>query len=146
MALTPYKLNQGVYARGVAGMAMLVLGLFASFRLFEKLGGTETVTVAGMPAAYLWAALLFIVVAVVVGIVTFGLQTGLRAVDAKSCAFVDLLVDTQTELQKVSWPTREELRSSTTVVLICILVLGAFLYVVNLLVTFVMRNLRVLPG
>ncbi len=145
MALTPYKLNQGVYARGVAGMAMLVLGLLASVRLFELIGGEDAPTVAGVPADYLWAALLFIVIAVVVCIFTLGVQTGVRGLDAKSRSFVDLLVDTQSELQKVSWPSREELRSSTVVVLVFILILGAFLYVVDLVVSFTMSSLRVLP-
>ena len=145
MALTPYKLNQGVYARGVAGMAMLVLALLASVRLFELIGGEGAPAVAGVPAAYLWAALLFMVIAVVVCVFTFGVQTGVRGLDAKSRSFVDLLVDTQSELQKVSWPSREELRSSTVVVLVFILILGAFIYMVDLVISFTMSSLRVLP-
>ena len=90
------------------------------------------------------------------------IQTGVHIVAAtgylkgKYCApfvagqsianLVDLLVDTQAELQKVSWPTREELRSSTTVVLVCIFILGAFLYVVDVVVSFVMSRIGVLPG
>lgn len=126
---------------------MLVLCLFASVRLFTVLGGSkEASLVAGMPVSFLLAAGLFVVLAALVGILTFGLQTGLRGLDAKSRAFVDLLADTQTELQKVSWPTREELRSSTIVVLVCILVLGAFLYAVDVIVSFLMTRVGVLPG
>ncbi len=146
MALSPYKLNQGVYARAVAGMVMLVLALFASVRLFGLLGSYQSPTLVGIPVAFLWASAFFVVSMAVVSVFTFGLQTGVRGLDSKSRALVDLLVDTQTELQKVSWPTREELRSSTTVVLVCIFILGAFLYFVDVVVSFVMSRIGVLPG
>jgi preprotein translocase SecE subunit len=146
MALSPYKLNQGVYARAVAGMAILVLALFASVRLFELLGGSDQSPMAvGIPVAYFWALALFVVLAAVVSVFTFGLHTGVRGLDSTSMALVDLLIDTQTELQKVSWPTREELRSSTTVVLICMAVLSVLLYAVDLVVSFVMSTFGVLP-
>ena len=146
MALSPYKLNQGVYARAVAGMAILVLALFASVRLFELLGGRDQSPMAvGIPVAYFWALALFVVLAAVVSVFTFGLHTGVRGLDSTSMALVDLLIDTQTELQKVSWPTREELRTSTTVVLICLAVLSVLLYAVDLVVSFVMSTFGVLP-
>jgi len=146
MALSPYKLNQGVYARAVAGMAILVLALFASVRLFELLGGRDQSPMAvGIPVAYFWALALFVVLAAVVSVFTFGLHTGVRGLDSTSMALVDLLIDTQTELQKVSWPTREELRTSTTVVLICMAVLSVLLYAVDLVVSFVMSTFGVLP-
>jgi len=125
-------------------MSMLGLGLFASFRVFQQLGSGSG-TLAGIPVAFLWAAALFAGVAVLTSIFTFGLQTGWEGLDSKSRALVDLLVDTQTELVKVSWPTREELRSSTTVVLVCILILSVFLYAVDLIVSFAMSRLGVLP-
>jgi preprotein translocase SecE subunit len=47
----------------------------------------------------------------------------------------DLLIDTQTEMKKVSWPKRDELIGSSVVVIVCVLVLGVYLYVVDILLT-----------
>ncbi|MDD5746862.1 MAG: preprotein translocase subunit SecE [Candidatus Omnitrophica bacterium] len=41
------------------------------------------------------------------------------------------------EMTKVSWPTREELFSSTAVVLVSVGILAGFIYVIDLLYTFV---------
>jgi len=99
-----------------------------------------------VPYATFWGAGMFLVLAFLVSLFVFGLRTGWVALDGRSGAFVDLLIDTQAELQKVSWPSREELRRYTIVVLICILVVGVFLYVVDMIVSYSMTNLRVLPG
>jgi preprotein translocase SecE subunit len=56
------------------------------------------------------------------------------------------LIDTESELAKVSWPGSEELTRSTTAVLISIVLLGGFLFCVDWLVALVMRMLEVLPG
>jgi preprotein translocase subunit SecE len=47
----------------------------------------------------------------------------------------DLLIETQTEMRKVSWPKKNELIGSSMVVIICVLVLGIYLYVVDILLT-----------
>jgi preprotein translocase subunit SecE len=44
--------------------------------------------------------------------------------------------DVRLESAKVSWPTREELRDSTVVVLITVLLVGAFIGVVDRILTF----------
>jgi len=148
MVLTPYKQNQGVYARGAAGAALLVLALFGSWRFALMVGVEQTFYMMGMkvPYATFWGAGMFLVLAFLVSLFVFGLRTGWVALDGRSGAFVDLLIDTQAELQKVSWPSREELRRYTMVVLICILVVGVFLYVVDMIVSYSMTSLRVLPG
>lgn len=47
----------------------------------------------------------------------------------------DLLIETQTEMKKVSWPRRDELVGSSVVVIVCVVVLGLYLYIVDLLLT-----------
>ncbi|MEN3185368.1 MAG: preprotein translocase subunit SecE [Atribacterota bacterium] len=42
------------------------------------------------------------------------------------------------ELKKVTWPTRKELWNSTVTVVVVIVVIGVFLGVVDLLLTFLM--------
>ncbi|MHC4598796.1 MAG: preprotein translocase subunit SecE [Planctomycetota bacterium] len=47
----------------------------------------------------------------------------------------DLLIETQTEMKKVSWPKRDELIGSSVVVIVCVFVLGVYLYFVDILLT-----------
>ncbi|MFP4026442.1 MAG: preprotein translocase subunit SecE [Candidatus Brocadiia bacterium] len=147
MALTPYKSNQGLYARGATGVAILILALFASWRFSVLLDVQSTFEVLGMNVSYgiVGAGILFVLIAAVGAFITFGIQTGFESIDSVGRSSVDLLVDTQNELQKVSWPGPEELRRSTIVVLICILVLGSYLSMVDLLVLIVMKRIQVLP-
>jgi len=139
-----------MYARGVAAAAMLLLVLFASLRLYILIqAGAETGSfkVIGMTVPYsaVWAAGLFVVLGAFVFLFTFGLATGLKVLDENTHRFVDLLVDTESELAKVAWPGRDELGRSTGAVLVLILVLGAFLYIVDQIVAYVFGLLRVLP-
>jgi preprotein translocase subunit SecE len=45
--------------------------------------------------------------------------------------FREFLKDVRVEANKVSWPTRDELRDSTTVVIIMTLLVAAFVFVVD---------------
>ena len=128
--------------------ALLLLDLFASVRLYPMLGGQSEFEIIGLdvPLKAIWVAVLFAALAGLIALFAFGIETGWTRLDSKSRRFIDLLVDTQGELQKVSWPGRQELSRSTIVVLACVLLLGAFLYVVDLIVSIVMTRLDVLPG
>ena len=148
MALTPYKPNQGTYARGAAAAGMLVLSLFASWRLSQMIGPGDTPPMLlGMEVPYgaFWGAGLFAALASLAAMMVFAFELGIKGVDQKSQSFVDLLIDTENELQKVSWPGPEELKRSTAVVLVAIVVLGCFLYVIDLFMTYTMTSLDVLP-
>lgn len=147
--LTPYRPAQGVYARlGTAG-AMLVLALFGSYRMFRILvgryGAQFEVLGVGVPHAALWAGGLFLVLGVVILLLTLGPETGAQSIDSKTHALIDLLIDTEAELKKVSWPGREELIRSTTAVLVSIVVLGFYLLGVDWVISYIMRGIQVLP-
>ena len=45
--------------------------------------------------------------------------------------FREFLKDVRTEASKVSWPTRDELRDSTAVVIVTVLLVAAFLFLVD---------------
>jgi len=129
---------------------MLLVSLFASTRLFQwrlAVAGRSTFEVLGMqvPTAAIWGAVLFVILGGLAFLFTFGVPTGLKAIDGRAQRLIDLLIDTEAELAKVSWPSPEELTSSTTAVLISILLIGAFLFCVDWLVAVVLRGLRVLP-
>ncbi len=129
------------------GAAVLLLSLFASWRLYQGTRTAAVFKVLGMdiPQAALWAAGLFVALGALVFLFTFGLKTGLKGLDARTHRLIDLLIDTESELAKVSWPGREELTASTTAVLVSIVVLGALLFCIDWMAAFVMGSLKVLP-
>jgi len=49
--------------------------------------------------------------------------------------------DVYKEMNKVTWPTREELKESTTIVIVVCLVLAAFTYVVDMAVTKILQGI-----
>ncbi|MFO8007503.1 MAG: preprotein translocase subunit SecE [Candidatus Brocadiia bacterium] len=127
---------------------MLLLALFASVRLFQLTHSPdETLALLGMdiPVAATWAGVLFVVAGGLIFLLTMGPQTGLKAIDEKTHSLVDLLIETESELGKVSWPGSEELSRSTTAVLVSIVVLGGFLFVIDQVVLQLMKYLQVLP-
>jgi preprotein translocase SecE subunit len=71
-------------------------------------------------------------------LIGLGLMLGVVAVSLGSWNFQkwnDLLIDTQTEMRKVSWPKRSELIGSSMIVILTVVVMGLFLYVVDFLLT-----------
>ncbi|MCX8051319.1 MAG: preprotein translocase subunit SecE [Chlorobi bacterium] len=49
--------------------------------------------------------------------------------------------DVAKEMRKVSWPTRQQLRESTVVVTVTCLLISAFVWLVDLAMSFVMQQL-----
>jgi preprotein translocase SecE subunit len=148
--VSPHRPGQGMYARGAAAAALLLVALFASWRLYFNLiafGVENYFELLGMKlrVAALWSGLLFIVLGAVTFLFTFAVGTGWQALDSKTRASVDLLIDTEGELSKVSWPGRDELLRATSAVLILIVIVGGFLLGVDWFVTRVLGILNVLP-
>jgi preprotein translocase SecE subunit len=98
-----------------------------------------------VPYAALWAGGAFVVMAALVFLFCFGVETGIGALDTKTHGLIDLLIDTEAELTKVSWPDSDELSVSTTAVLVSVVLLGTFLLCVDWLVALLMRTTGVLP-
>jgi preprotein translocase SecE subunit len=148
-AFTPYRPAQGTYARIGTAAALLLVCLFGSYRFYSLLaaGTTGQFTALGMkvPYAAVVAGGLFVLMGAFVWLVTFGPQTGLKGLDGVTRKWIDLLIDTEGELRKVSWPTRDDLVNSTAAVLVSIALLGAFLVSMDYLVGWAMTGLGVLP-
>lgn len=53
----------------------------------------------------------------------------------------DLLIDTEAELKKVTWPTMDEVINSSIVVIVCVILLGLFLAAADYLLGHLMRRL-----
>lgn len=56
----------------------------------------------------------------------------------KIIAFFD---DVVKEMKKVTWPTIEELKESTTVVIVSCLMLAAFTYLIDMLITQIFKGI-----
>jgi preprotein translocase SecE subunit len=87
----------------------------------------------------------FVVLGFLIFMFTFGLETGLKGVDAKTHALIDMLIDTEAELAKVAWPSKEQLTRYSVAVLLFIALFGVYLLCVDYLVAVVLRVLGVLP-
>ncbi|MEK7852202.1 MAG: preprotein translocase subunit SecE [Planctomycetota bacterium] len=73
-----------------------------------------------------------------------GMETGVRPLDNSGKRVVEFLIETQGELQKVSWPTKYELVGSTAVVIISVVVIGIFVLGVDWFVSLIMGYIGVL--
>lgn len=54
---------------------------------------------------------------------------------------IDFFTGVVKEMKKVTWPTKEELKESTAIVIIVCLILAAFTYVVDMSVTQLFKGL-----
>ena len=54
---------------------------------------------------------------------------------------INFFNDVVKEMKKVTWPTKEELKESTTIVIVVCLMLAAFTYVVDMAVSQIIRGL-----
>jgi len=121
-----YKPRQGWYARvyTAAGLALVVvIGLWHQF---DALNDYRTVVHLGVPTL-------------------FGLLLGwfiFRLVHYPP--FVEFLIATEAEMNKVSWTSKDDLYRATTVVLVTVLLMSVFLFGVDWLWSAVLKTLGVL--
>jgi len=142
-----YKKNQGFQARLFIGVLLGGFALFAAHAVYgtfiespQLYPGAEVPLVGTKLTWGLVSAVTFFLVSVaLIGVYTTGYETGLGRVDVNSKKTVEFLIDTQGELQKVSWPTREELIGSTGVVIILLVILGAYIFGVDWVITRIMK-------
>jgi preprotein translocase SecE subunit len=152
---SPYRAGQGIYARAAAAGSLIIGAVFACWRLYvytitvvSEGSANPAFTFVGLPVSYavLVSVGAFVLLAAVTFLFTFGPTTGARWLDSKTHGLIDLLVDTESELSKVSWPTREDLTSSTAAVLVLIAFLSAFLFGVDLMIGKLLTLAGVLGG
>ena len=54
---------------------------------------------------------------------------------------INFVNDVVKEMKKVTWPTKDELKESTNVVIVVCLILAAFTYVIDMVITTLMKGL-----
>ena len=147
-----YRKGQGVYSRIVVGIALGILALFASISLYNALidspniGDNAKIPLVdiGLTWGLISAFALFAFLGFLICIFVIGLETGIRPLDSGGKKTVEFLIDTQGELQKVSWPTRYEIVGSTTVVIVSVIVIGIFILGIDWFVSVIMGYIGVL--
>lgn len=147
-----YRKGQGLYSRIAVGIALGILSLFASVSLYNALidlpnvAGSAKIPLIDVNLTWglICAFALFVFLGFFVCVFVAGLETGIKSLDNGSKKTVEFLIDTQGELQKVSWPTKYELVGSTAVVIVSIIVIGVFILGVDWCVSVVMKYIGVL--
>lgn len=110
-----YKPNQGRLVRQFTFFGVAILAAFGCITLANgPLGVMDKPIQVGVPLA-IWLMCCWI---------------AFRAVNIPR--FADFLVSVESELEKVTWPMRQEVVQATIVVLATMFFLGAFLFVVDL--------------
>jgi len=108
-----YKPKQGWYARVYTAAGLGVIVALGLWRLHETLMTNTIATRYGVPAA----------IGVVLGWVIFRL--------VQYPPFVEFLIATEAEMNKVSWTSRDDLYRATTVVLTTVVLMSVFLFGVD---------------
>lgn len=122
-----YKPLQGQQARLWTAVGLGLTILFGLRELSLTIGATSTATTAyGVPAA----------IGAVLAWFTFRLL--------QYPPFVEFLIATEAEMNKVSWTSRDDLRRATTVVLVTVVVMAIFLFGVDWLWSSLLQLIGVL--
>lgn len=120
-----HRPGEGVYARGVAFWTLAGFAFLYARRLFlwlDRYDAMRTVLVPEIPV--LGAPL---TPGFLAGVVGFALLAwgGWKLVNAPKIG--DLLIDTELEMKKVTWPSLDESWKASLVVIFCVVVMVAFL-------------------
>lgn len=118
-----YKKGQGTRARWVAAIGLLGFSVFGCYSLDRLLRiYVETQFKLGIFTVYLST--------LISGVAFLGAVL-LVALLVNSKRFVDYLINSEAELRKVAWPTREELKRQTTIVIVTIVFFSLVLLVAD---------------
>ncbi len=121
-----FKPMQGWYARIYTALGLGVIAAAGVWRVYESCIDYNPYWRLGIPAG----------IALIFGWLIF------RIVHFQP--FAEFLIATEAEMNKVSWTSKDELYRATIVVLATVVVMAVFLFVVDWLWLFILRNIGVL--
>jgi len=121
-----YKPMQGRYARLYTAIGLGVVVVLGLWRLYDTLGSSTPATRFGVPA----------LVGLALGWLIFRL--------VEYPPFVEFLIATEAEMNKVSWTSRDDLYRATSVVLATVFLMAVFLFGVDWLWSNLLQLLGVL--
>lgn len=127
-----YKGRQGRIVRQMTCLAVWLLFWFGAWQLFEILRSGFFESVRGVP---------WVVYGLPIAFAAFGTWFGYRVVNWPK--FADFLISVESEMSKVSWPTKTELYRAAIVVIFTMAVLAVVLFAFDIFWQFVFEQLRV---
>jgi preprotein translocase SecE subunit len=133
MGLEIYKTGQGKIARGAAYALGAGLVIFGGFRLFATINRPGAAWVDDLPLI----GSLSIYNAIAIAVTLLGLL-GLHLVLNRTSS-VDMLIDTEQELKKVSWPSGKEVQNATFVVVLVTFTMAMMLFGFDALLRWIFR-------
>ena len=151
MTFQIYRKGIGVYARSAVAGLFGLAAIFAAYSLYGAMidlpefyaGARVPVLDIGLTWGVAGSSALFVLCGILICLFTTGFEIGLRGLDNRSKKAIEFFIDTQAELQKVSWPTRSELIGSTIVVIVCLVVLGVYVFCVDWIVSTFMKAIDI---
>ena len=126
MALKIYKKGQGPIARLIAGSMGTVFAYYAGREAYVFL--VEYMEVREAIGIFIGAVIFAVFGALTVHYVLLNPDTS------------DYLIETEAEMRKVNWPTKNEVISSTAVVIGCVILLSGYVFINDLLITFLLDS------
>ena len=107
-----YKPNQGRIVRQLTALAIWLVVALGAWRLYAPLDGStsNSAIAVGIPA----------------GLLIAGLWIGYRLVNWQR--FADFLIAVEAEMKKVTWPSRDEVKRASVVVIVTIVILAVSLF------------------
>jgi preprotein translocase subunit SecE len=121
-----YKPMQGWYARLYTALGLGVIAAAGVWRVYETSIDYTPLWRLGIP-----------------GVLALGLGWLIFRI-IHFPPFAEFLIATEAEMNKVSWTSKEDLYRATTVVLTTVLLMAIYLFVVDWLWLFILRNVGVL--
>lgn len=138
--LSIYKRGQGVWTRGLTALGLLAMGTYGAVQTgtwligYQNLGGP---TVLGKTIG----------VGLYLPVIVFLVFAALTVYLCNMPKPADLLIETEIEMRKVTWPTSKEVLGATTVVIVVVLIIGSYLFGLDKLFEYTfLRWLGVVPG
>ncbi len=134
----PHRPGEGVVARRVALTIAALMWIIGGYQLYDFLQSHDAWRVAwggmSIPLIQLplnWALLVSVGVFCGGGLVSLVLMNRIDA--------TDFLIDTETEMKKVTWPTKDESVNATTIVIITVAVLGLMMATFDVVLQWVFK-------
>ncbi len=132
-----YKKGQGSLARLVGLLSLGGIVLWGAYALWVHLQGYAALTKALIRIPKLGLGIdLALVISLLVAV---GGCIGVVWLMNRPKT-VDLMVETESEMKKVSWPSRQEAWNSSVVVVITVLVMMALLFFYDVVLTFILKR------
>jgi preprotein translocase SecE subunit len=133
-----YKKGQGSLARILALFSCFALAAWGGYSLWKLLQGSDwaNATLVTVPHLGFRIDVAMVVAVVVVAVLLFGVVWLMNRPRS-----VDLLVETEAEMRKVSWPSRQEAWNSSVIVVITVLFLMGLLFFYDVVLNALLRFL-----